>query len=336
MKLVIQIPCYNEADTLPATLADLPDSIPGIDTVETLVIDDGSSDGTAEIAHTHGVTHVVRLKQNSGLAAAFTRGVDASLAAGADIIVSTDADNQYQGRDIGKLVEPIIEGLADMVIGARPINDIREFSFIKKRLQRLGSFVVRMLSGTEVPDATSGFRAYSREAAMKLVVLSGFTYTLETIIQSQYKGLTVVSVPINVNPQTRASRLFRSIPQYIRRSLDTMLRAYILFRPLKVLGTLGLLLMLPGVALFARWLYFYFSIQGTTGHIQSLIFAVVFVLLGFQIMVIGLIADLIAANRRFLENVLYRVKTLELDRSKDKLLAPESRAEAHQPVARAP
>lgn len=313
MKLIIQIPCFNEAELLPAALADLPREIDGVDRVEVLIVDDGSTDGTADVAREYGADHVVRFARNKGLAAAFSRGLDASLALGADIVVGTDADNQYVGADIATLVAPIVRGEADMVIGARPINEMADFSFVKKRLQRLGSFVVRMLSGARVPDATSGFRAYSREAALKLVVLGEFTYTLETIIQSQYKGLTVASVPIRVNPLTRKSRLFKSIPEYLRRSLNTMFRAYLLFRPLRVLGAVGVLLTLPGVVLFARWLYFYFSVEGATGHVQSLIFGAIFVFVGFQVVVIGLLADLIAANRRFLEDVLYRVKKVEYD-----------------------
>jgi len=318
VKLIIQIPCFNEAETLPATLADLPPEIDGIDLVEVLVVDDGSADGTADVARRLGVEHIVRLKENRGLAAAFSRGLDAALAAGADIIVNTDADNQYVAADIAKLVAPIARGEADIVIGARPIGEMADFSFAKKRLQRLGSLVVRMLSGTRVPDATSGFRAYSREAAMRLVVLSGFTYTVETIIQSQYKGLSVLSVPIRVNPKTRKSRLFRSVPEYLRRSLNTMFRAYLLFRPLRVLGSAGILLTLPGLALFARWLFFYFSVEGATGHVQSLIFGAIFVFVGFQVIVIALLADLIAANRRFLEDVLYRVKKLEYEGRRQK------------------
>jgi glycosyltransferase involved in cell wall biosynthesis len=316
MKLIIQIPCYNEAETLPAALADLPREVDGIDEVEVLVVDDGSTDGTADVARAHGVDHVVRFPRNKGLAAAFSRGLDACLALGADVVVGTDADNQYVGADVAKLVAPIVRGEADMVIGARPIKDMAEFSFVKKRLQRLGSLVVRMLSGTRVPDATSGFRAYSREAAMKLVILGEFTYTLETIIQSQYKGVTVASVPIRVNPLTRRSRLFKSIPEYLRRSLNTMFRAYLLFRPLRVLGALGFLLTLPGVILSVRWLYFYFSVEGATGHVQSLIFGAIFIFVGFQVIVIGLLADLIAANRRFLEDVLYRIKKVEYDAPK--------------------
>lgn len=313
MKVIIAIPCFNEERTLPQALAALPKSLPGVDAVQTLVVDDGSTDGTVEAARAAGVNHIVQHKRNLGLAAAFRTAMDAALTAGADIVVGTDADNQYVADDIPKLVAPILAGEADLVIGCRDIRAIAHFSPIKKILQRLGSFAVRVLSGLSVTDATSGFRAYSREAALRLVVLSSFTYTLETIIQAGYKGLTVKQVPIRVNPPTRPSRLFRSVPEYLRRSLFTMTRAYILFRPLRVLGSAGLLVCALGLALLGRFAYFYFTLPGPTGHVQSLVVGGVLLLLGFQIIIIGLLADLIAANRRLLEDILYRVKLAQYD-----------------------
>jgi glycosyltransferase involved in cell wall biosynthesis len=314
LKVIIAIPCYNEAKSLPAALADLPPQLAGASVVETLVVDDGSSDGTADVARAAGVTHVVRHKRNLGLAAAFRTALDAALARGADVVVGTDADNQYAAADIPKLVAPVLAAEADLVVGCRDINAIPHFSAFKKILQRLGSFAVRTLSGLKVADATSGFRAYSREAALRLVVLSSFTYTLETLIQAGYKGLTVKQVPVRVNPQTRPSRLFRSIPQYVRRSVNTITRAYLLFRPLRVLGTLGALVSAAGLFLLGRFLYFYFTIPGPTGHVQSLLVGGVLLLLGFQVIIIALISDLIAANRRLLEDVLYRIKLSQYDR----------------------
>jgi glycosyltransferase involved in cell wall biosynthesis len=308
LKVTIVIPCYNESATLPATLAELPREIRGADVVETLVVDDGSSDGTAGVAWSCGVTHVVRHKRNLGLAAAFRTAVDTALARGADVIVGADADNQYAGADVAKLVAPVLTDEADLVVGCRDIGAIPHFSPIKKMLQRAGSFAVRTLSGIDVTDATSGFRAYSREAALRLVVLSSFTYTLETLIQAGYKGLTVKQVPVRVNPPTRPSRLFRSIPEYLYRSVNTITRAYLLFRPLRVLGTLGLLVVGAGLFLLGRFIYFYFTIPGPTGHVQSLLVGGVLILLGFQVMIIALISDLVAANRRLLEDVLYRIK----------------------------
>jgi glycosyltransferase involved in cell wall biosynthesis len=314
MKVIIAIPCYDEAATLPATLAELPRRLPGVSRVEWLVVDDGSRDGTADVARARGVDHVVRHKRNLGLAAAFRTALDAGLAAGADVIVGTDADNQYAAADIGKLVAPVIAGEADLVVGCRPIGSIPHFSAAKKVLQRAGSGVVRMLSGQEVPDATSGFRAYSREAALKLVVLSDFSYTLESIIQAGYKGLTVRNVVVGVNPPLRPSRLFRSVPEYVRRSLNTITRAYILFRPLRVLGSAGAVIIAAGLFLLGRFLYFYFTVPGPTGHVQSLFVGGVLLLLGFQVVVMALLADLIAANRRLLEDVLYRVKRGQYER----------------------
>ena len=314
LKVIIVIPCFDEAETLPAVLADLPREIPGADVVETLVVDDGSSDGTADVARAAGVTHVIRHKRNLGLAAAFRTALDAALARGADVIVGTDADNQYVGADIPKLVAPALAGEADLVVGCRDIYAVPHFSAFKKILQRLGSLAVRTLSGLRVADATSGFRAYNREAALRLVVLSSFTYTLETLIQAGYKGLTVKQVPVRVNPQTRPSRLFRSIPQYLGRSVNTITRAYLLFRPLQVLGTVGAITSAAGLFLLGRFLYFYFTITGPTGHVQSLVVGGVLLLLGFQVILIALISDLIAANRRLLEDVLYRIKSGQYDR----------------------
>jgi glycosyltransferase involved in cell wall biosynthesis len=307
-KVTIVIPCFNEAGTLPQTLAALPTGISGAEVVETLVVDDGSNDNTAEVARACGVTHVVRHKRNLGLAAAFRTAVDAALARGADVIVGTDADNQYVGADVAKLAAPVLAGEADLVVGCRDVAAVPHFSPLKKILQRAGSFAVRTLSGIDVADATSGFRAYSREAALRLVVLSSFTYTLETLIQAGYKGLTVNQIPVRVNPPTRPSRLFRSIPQYLQRSVNTITRAYLLFRPLRVLGTAGLLIFAAGLFLLGRFLYFYFTIPGPTGHVQSLLVGGVLVLLGFQVIIIALISDLVAANRRLLEDVLYRIK----------------------------
>jgi glycosyltransferase involved in cell wall biosynthesis len=309
LKIIIVIPCFNEAATLPATLADIPARIPGADEVETMVVDDGSSDGTAEVARRHGVRHVVRHKRNLGLAAAFRTALDEALARGADVVVGTDADNQYAAAGIPSLVAPVVVGEADLVVGCRDITNVAHFSALKKTLQRLGSLVVRMLSGLDVADATSGFRAYSREAALKLVVLSPFTYTLETLIEAGYKGLTVTCVPVAVNPPARPSRLFKSIPQYLRRSVNTMARAYLLFKPLRVLGVAAVVIFAAGFALLARFFYYFFTVPGPTGHIQSLVVAGVLTLLGFQVLILALLADLTAANRRLLEDVLYRVKS---------------------------
>ena len=311
MKLVIQIPCFNEAETLPATLADLPKSLPGFDRIEVLVIDDGSTDGTGEVARAHGVDHVVRAPVNQGLARAFATGLDYALKIGADVIVNTDADNQYRGDCIERLVTPILHHEAEVVIGNRNPGRLGHFSFIKRRLQSLGSSVVRGLSGTSVPDVTSGFRAFSREAALRMNVVSDFTYTLETIIQAGTKQLSVTHVDVDVNPVTRPSRLFTSIRSYVVRSAATIIRIYALYNPLRFFARLGILLLLGGGAIGARFLYDYLT-TGGTGHIQSLILAAVLLIVGFQAILFGLIADLVGSNRRMIEDALLRIRRLEL------------------------
>jgi glycosyltransferase involved in cell wall biosynthesis len=311
MKLVIQIPCFNEEKHLPVTLADLPRSIPGVDVIEVLVIDDGSSDRTVEVAREHGVQHVVSFPKNRGLARAFTAGIEACLRAGADIIVNTDADNQYVGADIEKLVQPILANEADMVVGARPIMEIEHFSPIKKALQRLGSWAVRAASGTTVQDAPSGFRAISRSAATQLKVFSDYTYTLETIIQAGRKGLTVVSVPIRTNGDLRPSRLVRSIPAYVRRSLVTIVRIFITYRPFRFLFSLGAVSFAAGFLVGVRFLVAFVTSDGVAGHTQSLILAAVLMIMGFMVAISGLLADLISVNRRLLEEISSRLWTLE-------------------------
>lgn len=313
MKLIIQIPCLNEAKTLPVTLADLPKSLPGIDEIEVLIVDDGSTDDTAEVAKQNGVQHVRRFKNNKGLAEAFMTGINTSLELGADIIVNTDADNQYKGECIADLIKPIVEGKADMVIGDRQVETIPHFSSLKIMLQKLGSWVVRRFSETSVPDTTSGFRAYSREAALRLNVISRFTYTLETIIQAGKKNIAVTHVPIQTNGMLRKSRLFRSMPSYIKRSVSTIFRIYVMYEPLKAFMVVGSILFSAGFLIGLRFLYFYFFVDSGAGHIQSLILSAVLLLLGFQMGIFGVIADLIAGHRRLTEDTLYRVKKVELD-----------------------
>ena len=312
-KLIIQIPCLNEATTLPATLADLPKSVPGIDRIETLVIDDGSRDGTADVARRCGVDHVVRMTRNKGLAAAFAAGIDASLKRGADFIVNTDADNQYGGHEIANLLAPLLRGEADIVIGDRNIAELQHMSWRKRQLQRLGSWVVRQVSNTTVPDTTSGFRAYTREAALRMTIVSEFSYTLETIIQAGKKRMAIAHVPIMTNPRTRDSRLFDSIFSYIKRSSATIVRIYAMYEPLKVFTYLGIVLFSLGLLLSLRFLYAYFT--GFTGggrYVQSLIISAVLMIVGFYTALIGLVADLISANRKLLEDLLYRVRKLEI------------------------
>ena len=312
-KLIIQIPCYNEEKTLPVTLQAIPRAIKGVDKVELLIIDDGSTDRTVEVALGHGVDHVVKLTNNKGLAEGFLNGLDACLRLGADIIVNTDGDNQYNGADIERLIEPIVNGKADIVVGDRQVDTIPHFSLLKKKLQHLGSWVVRQVSGTDIPDTTSGFRAFSREAALKLNVVSKFSYTLETIIQAGKKNIAITHVPVGTNDKLRESRLFKSTLNYVKRSISTIIRIYTMYEPIKTFFLIGGLIFSGGLILSLRYLYFYFFTPfGGQGHIQSVIMAAVLFIVGFQVMVIGLLSDVIAANRRLLEDTLYRVKKMEL------------------------
>ena len=306
-KVIIQIPCYNEAATLPGTLNDLPRSLPGIDVLEWLVIDDGSQDGTADVARANGVHHIVQFDRNRGLAAAFTAGLEASVREGADIIVNTDADNQYFASDIAALVAPIVEKKAEIVIGDRRVGSLPNFSWLKRRLQVLGSWVLGRAAELETPDATSGFRALSRDAALRTLVLSNYSYTLETLIQAGARRAAVMFVPIRINPQTRPSRLMRSIPEYITRSSVTIVRAYAMYRPLRVFMTLGAILIGLGLVPGVRFLWFYMT-GNRVGHIQSLILAAILIIIGFQVVLIGLLADVQASNRKLLEEVVYRLR----------------------------
>ena len=310
-KLIIQIPCLNEASTLPETLAALPRAIPGIDTIELLVVDDGSTDDTAAVARAHGVHQVIRFRAHKGLAAAFMAGLDAALKRGADYIVNTDADNQYSGADVEKLLQPLLDGTADVVIGDRNIRAMRRMPFARRWLQRIGSWVVRQVSSTRVPDTTSGFRAYTRDAALRQTVVSEFSYTLETIIQAGKKRMAIAHVPIATNRKTRPSRLFDSVWTYVKRSAATIIRIYTLYEPLKVFMAVGLAVFGVGFIISLRFLYYYFTASGV-GHLQSLILSAVLLIVGFQIMLIGLLADVISANRKLTEELLYRVRSIEL------------------------
>jgi glycosyltransferase involved in cell wall biosynthesis len=313
MKLIIQIPCHNEAQVISQTIKSLPSTLDGFDTVEYLVIDDGSTDGTAEIARSNGVHHIVNLPYHLGLAAAFTSGLDACIKQGADVIVNTDADNQYQSEDIRLLVKPIVEGKAQLVVGDRGVANLEAFSPLKRLLQRIGSWVLEQITGIEIPDATSGFRALTREAALRTLVLNDYSYTLETLIQAGAHKMPVEYVKIRTNPQTRPSRLIRSIPHYIANSSATIVRSYTMYRPLRVFTILGLIILMGGIAIGGRFLYFYFIGEGS-GHLQSVVLAAVLLIIGFQVMLIGLVADLITFNRKILEELLYRVRLQEAGR----------------------
>jgi glycosyltransferase involved in cell wall biosynthesis len=324
MKLIIQIPCFNEAETLPITLRDLPRELPGIDAIEWLVIDDGSQDQTAHVARRAGVHYVHQFIQHQGLAHAFTAGLELALRAGADIIVNTDADNQYDARDLPHLLAPILEHRADIVVGDRGVATLKHFSPTKRLLQRLGSWVVHRASGLTVPDATSGFRAFSREAALRIMVLSDYSYTLETLIQAGARNLVVVYVPVRTRAQLRESRLVHNIPDYLLQSAQTVVRAYAMFQPMRIFLLIGAALILIGLVPAARFLYNLFAGSGT-GHIQSLIFAAIFLIVGFQVLLIGLLADLIGFNRKILEEILYRLRKLEISTTADRRPPTEDR-----------
>lgn len=311
LKLIIQIPCFNEAQTIGETLKDLPRSLPGVEKIEYLIVDDGSTDHTIEAARIAGVHHVKRLGNHAGLAAAFRAGLEECLKLGADIIVNTDADNQYNAGDIPKLIEPIIQGQADIVIGDRQIASLAYFTPLKRRLQKMGSRVIELASGLEILDATSGFRALSREAALRTLVLSDYSYTLETLIQAGANHMAVKFVPVRTNKQTRPSRLMRNIPHYLAYSSATILRAYTMYRPLIVFTIISIIFLIGGMIGTIRFLVFYFTGQGA-GHVQSLILSAVLLIVGFQIFLIGLLADLIGFNRKILEDLTYRLRRLEL------------------------
>lgn len=305
MKLIIQIPCYNEAGTLAVALSHLPREVQGFDRVEWLIIDDGSTDNTSEIARTNGVDHIVRFKRNKGLARGYVAGLRASVELGADVIVNTDADDQYDATCIPDITAPILAGKADIVIGSRPIQTIKHFSPIKKALQRLGSSVVRMVSDTDVEDAPSGFRAVTRDAAMHLHVFNDYTYTLETIIQAGRKEMVVVSVPIQTNEDLRPSKLLKSIPSYIRKSIFTMLRIFVVYKPFRFFMKIGSTVFFLGLCVGLRYLYFY-AIGDGDGHVQSLILTAILLSIGFQTMITAFLADLLAVNRSLLEDIEYR------------------------------
>lgn len=317
MKLIIQMPCLNEAETLEIALNDLPKHIDGIDEIEYLIINDGSTDNTVDVAKKWGVHYVVNFKKNKGLAKGFMAGLDACLRNGADIIVNTDADNQYVAEDIEKLVRPILDGKADIVIGERPIDDTEHFSPLKKKLQHLGSYTVRVASKTDIPDAPSGFRAYSREAAMQMNVVNQYTYTLETIIQAGHNKIPMESVPIRTNPELRKSRLFHSMFGYVKKSMVTIIRSFMMYKPLSFFGAMGSIIFLAGLILGIRFLVYFFGGNGA-GHVQSLILASTLLLLGFQTFIIGLQADIIAANRKLLEDIQFHVRKLDYDGCKQR------------------
>jgi glycosyltransferase involved in cell wall biosynthesis len=312
VKLIIQIPCLDEEDQLPATLADLPRHVTGFDAVEWLVVDDGSTDRTVEVARDHGVHHVVRLPRNRGLAAAFQAGLDAALRLGADVVVNTDADNQYSGGAIPALVAPIVAGEADIVVGDRDVRSVPDFSWTKRRLQLLGSWVVRVASGTEIPDATSGFRAYTREAALQLVVVSRYTYTIESIIQAGKSRLAITHVPVATNPKSRDSRLFRSTSSYVRRSALTILRVFAAYEPIRFFGAIAAVLLVGALGAFSPFLWDWIANGDRSGHLQSVVLGAILVISAFLVMVLAVVADLIAAHRAVTQRVLEHTRRLEL------------------------
>jgi len=313
MKLIIQIPCYNEAQTLRVALDHLPRKIEGIDAIEVLIINDGSTDDTVRVAREWGVNHIVSFKQNKGLARGFMAGIDACLHLGADIIVNTDADDQYVGADIERLVRPILEGKSDIVIGERPIDETEHFSKKKKMFQHLGSWVVRLASNSDIPDAPSGFRAYSREAALRLNVVNEYTYTLETIIQAGWNRTAMTSVPVRTNPELRPSRLFKSMGRYIKRSSMVILRAFAMYKPMRFFGMIGGVFFLLGLILGVRFVWIFLTTGSGSGHIQSLILCAVLLMIGVQAFLTGVLADIISDNRKLLEDVQYRVRKMECD-----------------------
>jgi glycosyltransferase involved in cell wall biosynthesis len=320
LKLIIQIPCYNEAETLPQTIQALPREIPGVDTIEYLVVDDGSTDDTLHIAEKFGVHHIIRIPQHVGLATGFVTGLEAAVKKGADIIVNTDADNQYNAEDIQALIEPILEERADIVVGDRGVATLSDFSPLKRGLQRFGSWVIGQASGVATPDATSGFRAISREAALRTLVLSEYSYTLETLIQAGSRRMAVEYVPVRTNPQTRPSRLMQNIPHYLANSITTIVRAYTMYRPLRVFSAIGGLMILVGTIGGIRFIYFYFT-EGGAGHVQSVILTAILLIVGFQVLLIGLVADLIGFNRKILEDLLFRLRRIELGEQNDQSIS---------------
>ncbi len=332
MKLIIQIPCFNEAESLPETVAALPRALPGIDVIEFLVIDDGSSDGTGEVARRLGVHHIVRHRRNRGLAAAFQSGLDAALAAGADVIVNTDADNQYDARDIAGLVQPVLDGRADIVIGDRQVGANAHFGPVKRKLQALGSAVVQRLANTDVPDAVSGFRALSRAAAQRISIVSSFSYTTEMLIQAGRNRLAILSVPVRTNAVIRPSRLFSSIPGFIMNTGLTMARAYAMYNPLRLFVAIGGMAALIGLGPILRFLYF-FAIGEGNGHIQSLILGSVLLILGMLSIMLGIVADLVGRNRQLLESALERSRRIEA--RLDALAPPRETAKTDEPSDRA-
>lgn len=318
MKLIIQIPCYNEAETLTIALDHLPKHIDGVDEIEVLIINDGSTDETVQVARDWGVNHIVSFKQNKGLARGFMAGMDACLHLGADIIVNTDADDQYCGADIERLVRPILEERADIVIGERPIDETEHFSKKKKMFQHLGSWVVRVASHTNIPDAPSGFRAYSREAALRLNVVNEYTYTLETIIQAGWNRTPMLSVPVRTNPDLRPSRLFNSMWRYMKRSSSVILRSFAMYKPLRFFGIIGGIFFGAGVLLGLRFIIIFLSTGSGSGHIQSLILCAALLMIGVQVFIAGIQADLISDNRKLLEDVQYRVRKMECGQTHEK------------------